>query len=207
MKRSGLFLIFSFLFLFPALSQGYSGKDWFVGAGMKGNVYINDESAKNSEVWKEPTLAGELFVGKWFSSRVGGRVLFEGGGLHHYFVHIEEGVNQNYVGGRLDLLINATNFFRDYSPKSFYNLVPYVGLGSVHVFNATNRPDELDSSSSFLFGGGLMNTFRLSRNFSVYINLGMNLVDAALDGSVVDNNPFNGIASATIGLVINFGGN
>jgi len=217
MKKLNLFLVFSLFILFSANAQKTSeisdGKNVFIGAGVQGDVYVNNNAVKDINVWKTPSLAGNLFIGKWFSHKVGARVFFEGGTLHPFFQERKIMVDQKYVAGRVDLMLDFTNLFRSYSPDRFYSLIPYVGVGGEYSFNALYRPDNADGSTSYLFGGGLLNTFRLSNHVSAFINLGLNVVDAKSDGYKGKNpklfgtpNYFDGVAAGSVGLIYNFTG-
>ena len=178
-------------------------KNFFLGVGVKGDVYVNDNGAHDIEVWKKPTLAGNIFMGKWFSHYFGSRIVLEGGQLNPYFQKRTVTEEEYYFLARLDLLFDFTNGLRSYSPDSFYSLIPYIGIGGEHSFNAKDRPDKAYNSSSFLFGVGLYNTFRLSDKLSAYLNVGLDLVNANSDGWGNVKN-INGIAGASIGAVINF---
>ena len=178
-------------------------KNFFLGVGVIGDVYVNDNGAHDFGVWKKPTLAGNVFVGKWFNQYLGSRIVLEGGKLNPYFKKMAWKETESYVLGRLDLLFDLTNCFRSYDPDRFYNLMPYIGIGGEYAFNATRRPDGADHSSSFLFGAGLWNTFRLSEKFSAYLNLGIDFVNANADG-YKKVKKFNGIAAGSIGVIYNF---
>lgn len=214
MKKLSLFLAFSFIFLFFVSAQEnnqqnkeekeYSNKKFFLGLGAKGNVFVNDNARDDFEVWKKPSFSGNLFLGKWFSDKWGARISLEGGKLTPYFQERTWKEKESYFLGRVDLLFNLTNCFREYEPDQFYNLSPYVGIGGAHAFNAVKRPDNAKKSSSFVFAGGLLNTFRVADNFSIYLNLGLDVVDAKLDG-YKGKKKFNGIAAGTIGLIYTFG--
>lgn len=221
MKKVGLFLVFSFLFLFSISAQenqktsseeydNSSGKNFFIGAGVQGSVYINDDAGHHIGVWKKPSLDGNLFVGKWFSHKVGARIFAEGGALHPFFQNSSWMEHEDYVIGRADFMLNLTNCFRSYSPHRFYNLVPYVGIGGGYAFSADNRPDRKDNSGSLVGAGGLLNTFRLSDHVAAFINLQLDVVNANFDGWKhsdygVSGKEFNGIASGSVGLIYNFG--
>ena len=222
MKKLSVLLTFCFVFLFSITALGQietslsdessDGKNVFIGAGVQGNVYVNNNAIKEIEVWKMPSLAGNLFVGKWFSHKIGARVFFEGGTLHPFFESRKLMVDEKYVAGRLDFMLNVTNLFRSYSSDRTYNLIPYVGVGGEYVFNALKRPDKADNSTSYLFGGGLLNTFRLSDQWSAFLNLGLNVVDAKEDGHKGANpkffgtpNYFDGTVAGSVGLIYNFG--
>ena len=214
MKKVGLFFIFSFLFSFSSFTQEDNSvrKNVFLGLGGQGNVYTNND-AHDFETWTKPSLGGNLFLGKWFSSKVGGRIFIEGGSLHPFFHDRKVMVHEKYGIGRLDFLLNLTNLFREYKPDRFYNLVPYVGIGGGYTFNAVNRPDNKKDFTSLAVGAGLLNTFRLSDVVSIYLNLGINGVDAKFDGykgknpnvNLVKEDKFNFISSGALGLIFNFG--
>jgi len=187
------------------------GKHFFMGAGVRANVYLNDNARTSFHVWEMPSLGGDLYFGKWFSSKVGSRIIFSGGSLHPFFQDEVRMEHEKYVSGRLDLLLNLTNCFRTYSPKRFYNFVPNIGIGASHAFNIRNRPfhnlhpeqQNVKSFTSLMFGGGLLNTFRISDKVAAYLDLKLNLVDAQYDGWKEDEK-FNGIYSASVGIVYNF---
>ena len=233
MEKRILLLVLNFVFLFSVSAQNNQGtttsenaeskpaknqkdsekkdsesndderKNFFLGVGVKGNVYVNRNGKDDSEVWKKPTFGADVFVGKWFNQYLGGRIVLEAGKLTPYFQKMKWKEEENYFLGRLDVMFDLTNCLRKYSSDNFYNLIPYAGIGFASAFNAKNRPDKVESSSSFLFGGGLLNTFRLSDKLSATLNLGLDVVDAKFDGWKGDKK-FNGITSASIGVIYDF---
>ena len=235
MKKFSLLLTFSLAFLFSVIAQENvrvvssdtiqkenDGKNWFLGAGAQGNVYANHNFRVDSKVWEKPSLAGNLFVGKWLSHKVGLRLLGEYGTLHPFFQKsksMDWMVDERYALGRLDLMVNVTNLFRHYSPDRFYNLIAYVGPGYGESFGSNNRPDDKSGSSTFLGGAGLLNTFRLSNHVALFVNIGGNITDAKFDGwkagdgnkqpssgvTLKDDSKLNGFANGAIGLIYNFG--
>ena len=231
MKKLSLLLTFSLAILFSVKAQENSnsvfidtdqendGKNWFLGAGVRGNVWVNNNAKDDIKVWEKPSLGGEVFLGKWFSHKVGARLFVDGGTLHPFFKERTWMEDEKYIAGRVDFLLNFTNLFRSFSPNRFYNLIPYVGIGGANSFNADyirqeQGMDKKKGSSSFMFGGGLWNTFRLSDHFDLYVNLGLDVLNANFDGWKdkdptyslgKSSNQFDGLASASIGLVYNFG--
>jgi len=224
MKRLSLLLVFSFMLLFSAIAQDNAGivnpdgKNWFIGAGVRGNVWVNENGHKYLKVWEKPSLGGELFVGKWFSHKVGARLFVDGGTLHPFFtanrVPLALMEDQKYLAGRVDFMLNFTNLFRSWKPDRFYNLIPYIGPGYAHTLSTSanslyyNRVD-----NSIMVGAGLLNTFRLSSHVNLYANLGLDVMDAGFDGWKEPSgaklfkapSKYNGIASGSIGLIYNFG--
>ena len=213
MKNALLVFVFSFFSVLSISAQGRQGsyydvgrKSYFFGFGVKGNVYVNQYSVQDIEVWKNPAFGANVFVGNWFSRYMGARLLFEGGKVKPYFQERTIMVDENYVLSRFDLLYDLTNRICGCMYDRFYNVIPYAGVSGAYVFKAENRPDNARKSTSLFFGVGLLNTFRMSSNLSAYLNLGLDLVDSKFDGSRSDRSDrkLNGIASATIGLKIDF---
>ena len=211
MKNVAMVFGFSFYLVFSVSAQGYqevsyyndaARKDFFLGFGFKGNVYLNNSTSEPA-IWKSPTLGVNIFAGHWFSRYFGGRLLFEGGKLTPYFQKKTIKVEENYVLSRLDLLVDMTSTIYGYSRDRVYSCIPYAGVSGAYVFNAENRPDKADRSTSFFFGVGLLNSFRMSNNLSTYLNFGLDIVGANMDG-YKDVRRLNGIASASVGLVVDF---
>ena len=211
MKNVALVFGFSFYLVFSLSAQGnqeisyyndVARKEFFLGFGFKGNVYLNN-SGSDIEIWKKPTLGLNIFAGHWFSSYFGGRLLFEGGRLSPYFQERTIKVEEKYVLSRLDLLIDMTSSVFGYSRDRVYSCIPYMGVSGAYVYDAENRPDKAERSTSFFFGVGLLNSFRMSNNLSTYINFGLDLVGANMDG-YQEVRKLNGIASASIGLIVDF---
>jgi len=223
MKKLSLLLVFSVVFLFSAVAQenkdtsssGTSdGKNWFIGAGVRGNVWVNDNASTLIRVFEKPSLGGEAFVGKWFSNVVGLRLFVDGGTAHPFFypqpqltmTHMED---IKYLSGRLDFMLNFTNLFRSNKTDRFYNLIPYIGPGYFHTLSSSNMVGN-PKDNSIVVGVGLLNTFRLSKHLNLYANLGFDAMDAAIDGSHGDKffkspSKYDGLFAGSLGLVYNFG--
>ena len=226
MKKLSLFLVFSFVFLLSAVAQDNSGSNGlFGGIGIKGNVYLNEAAnikanfSDNIKTFEKPSIAGDLFFGKWFSDKVGGRVYVEGGQLKLYGskagIATSDHVDATYLLGRVDFMLKLLNFFRPYSSEHFYELVPYVGVGYTSALgdfkSGSVALKNLDNKGSFVGAGGLLNTFRVADKISVFLDLSVNVFDTKFDGyknekatnSIKKN--FNGIAGASVGVIYNFG--
>jgi len=212
MKKGCLMLAFSFAllaslaaqsYLKPYTTDDYSEKGYFIGVGLKTNVFVNDNAIHDINVWKNPSLGGHIFAGKWFNPKWGTRILFEGGTLHPYFQSMNMKVEQKYVLGRLDFLLNLTSLL---APDNYhvYNLIPYAGVSGAYAYKAVNRPDKVTNFTTFMFGCGLSNSIDFSRSISGYLDLGMDFVDADFDGYKSDNRKLNVIASLSIGIMVNF---
>jgi outer membrane protein OmpA-like peptidoglycan-associated protein len=208
MKKVGLLLVFGLAIVSSSFSQntkafanGGFWDNWFIGAGAKGNVYINGHTA-DAELMSTPTLGGELYFGKWFTPVFGGRLTLEGGALHPFYTDDVIMGHQEYASGHLDLLFNATNFFCSYNPTRFYNFIPYLGIGYSHGFLDDWKKWE---NNSITFAGGILNTFRLSEKIGLYLDIRGLAVDDQFDGRVSGDFNWDGIASASLGLTYKFG--
>ena len=210
MKKIGVFLVFSLAFLFSISAQDNTApKNWFLGIGVNGNVYLNNVW-KKSDVWTKPSIGGELFVGKWFSSKVGARLALQGGAATPWFEKTDGSLykeNEVYALGRLELMVNLTNLFKPYSQDRFFNLIPHIGVGGFYV-NAQNnlfKDYTKDTYMSYAITGGLMGTFRLSCATALYIDLKGDIVDTKFDGDRNASKLLNGLFSPSVGLMVNLG--
>ena len=241
MKKVSVFLAFCFVFLGSMVAQNNTtttsttkdadatvkkvvtetpsdkiseGKNWFLGAGVRGNVWINDDGSELIKVWEKPALGGEAFVGKWLSHAVGLRLFVNGGTIHPFFgrngtENMDWMEDVKYISGRFDFMLNLTNLFRSNKEDRFYNLIPYIGPGYIHSLSATNYAPLTRKDNSFVVGGGLLNTFRLSHHVDLYVNVGTDLMNASLDGSPSGyflKTKYNGLFSGALGLIYKFGG-
>ena len=178
-------------------------KNFFLGVGVKGNIFMNGNTLHDSRVLGHPALGGNVFAGKWFNNYFGTRVVLEYGKLKPTFQKSTLIVVENYALSRLDLMLDLTSCFPTYTPNRIYYLMTYIGAGGAYAFNAKNRPDGTDHSSSIVFGGGFCNSFKLSDNLSVYLNTGLDLVDTGFEG-YKEKKSFKGFASLSIGVIYNF---
>ncbi|NDW09295.1 OmpA family protein [Dysgonomonas sp. 520] len=216
MKKVGLLLFLSLAIFSMSAQDAPSGKtafvqngfwsNWFIGAGAKGNVYVNG-AFKNADLLSTPSLGGEFFVGKWFSPVFGARLTVEGGGLHPFYDGYPDKKDvtmghQEYLAGHVDAMVNLTNFFCGYKPGRFYNFIPYAGIGVGHGFK--NEWKKWDNNSIF-FSAGLMNTFRLSNRFSFFLTIGGSIVDDQFDGNEGGDWNWEGLAQGTAGFTVNLG--
>jgi outer membrane protein OmpA-like peptidoglycan-associated protein len=162
------------------------------------------------------SLAGDLFFGKWFSHKVGARLYVDGGSIHSFYTNRKVMIDQEYLSGRLDLMLNLTNLLRSYSPDRFYNMIPYAGAGALHAFNGkevqmqkiTRLGGKSIAETCLIFGGGLLNTFRLSNKVSLFLDLSAHAlnIDTKIDVNG-ENGPggLEGLVAGSVGLVFNFG--
>lgn len=116
-------------------------------------------------------------------------------------------------GSYLDLFALAhadvLNIFGGYKPNRFYDLDAYAGGGVIFGFCEPHNVHDVS------FNAGLMNTFRLTEQLRLLLNIRGALIGDAFDGeSYLDensdkgwlaNHKFDGIFGATLGLTWNIG--
>lgn len=176
-------------------SQGYtfnSFKDnWFISAEGGLNYYLKHNNSERKFMDRFSPNAG-LWVGKWFSPIVGLRAGFsftsikglekgEGAGWYGTF----EGYNKykaNEFGAQLGALLNVTNWWCGYRPGRCYNGIVYAGVGYnyqyVPKYVAGGRRDGWERYDNLLTGNvGLINSFSLSKNFAIYLDLRAQLMN------------------------------
>ena len=104
---------------------------------------------------------------------------------------------------------NLMNIFGGFKPDRFFVIDAYAGGGA--VFGFADSGTVADAT----FNAGLMNTFRLSDQVSLLLNLRGALIGDAFDGEVYTGEPtkahwlanhkFDGMFGATLGLTCNLG--
>lgn len=179
-----------------------TGDNWFVGAGIGGSLFFSDHS-NNASLGSLATFQGSAFIGKWYNPFIGGRLSVGTGVLHAFNEGATEMRHMRQINAHVDAMFNATNFFLNYDTDRTYNLIPYLGVGYAHSFqNGWNRW----KNNTFMFSGGLLNTFKLSDKFSAYAEIGGILVDDMFGGEEGGKWNWELIATGTVGIVFNFGG-
>ena len=104
---------------------------------------------------------------------------------------------------------DVLNIFGGYKPNRFYDLDAYAGGGVIFGFCEPHNVHDVS------FNAGLMNTFRLTEQLRLLLNIRGALIGDAFDGeSYLDensnrgwlaNHKFDGIFGATLGLTWNIG--
>ena len=117
------------------------------------------------------------------------------------------------TGSYLDVFalahVNLMNMFGGYKPNRFYEIDAFAGGGAIFGFSKSgNAPD-------VSFNAGLINTFRLTEQLRLMLNIRGGLVGDAFDGESYISEPtekhwalnhkYDGIIGATLGLSYNIG--
>ena len=138
------------------------------------------------------TFSGLAYVGKWYTPGMGMRLAYNGVKYQGYTD------KQDYMNLHIDALMNVTNMLMGYNSERVYNLIPYIGMGAVRVFDL--------NSYSFGFNAGLINTFRLSDSWALNLEMGALFAQKDMDGVTGPKRAFDDVFSLTAGVTYNIGG-
>ena len=165
--------------------------NWFISVNAGAQFsYLYPES---SQKFKDRiTFSGLAYVGKWFDPSIGMRLAYNG-----YDFKGHDG-KLNYMNLHMDAMMNVTNMVMGYDSERCYNVIPYVGMGAVRVFN--------HNSYSFGFNAGILNTFRLNDSWKLNLEMGALFADKDMDGVTGPKRAFDDIFTFTAGVTYTIGG-
>lgn len=165
--------------------------NWFISVNAGAQFsYLYPESSQ--EFKDRISLSGQAYVGKWFTPGMGMRLAYNGYDFKGHHGKL------NYMNLHVDALMNVTNMVMGYDSERFYNMIPYVGMGAVRVFDLNNY--------SFGFNAGLLNTFRINDFWKLNLEMGALLADKQMDGLTGSKRAFDDIFSLTAGVTYTIGG-
>lgn len=165
--------------------------NWFISVNAGAQFsYLYPESSQ--EFKDRISLSGQAYVGKWFTPGMGMRLAYNGYDFKGHHGKL------NYMNLHVDALMNVTNMLMGYDSERFYNMIPYVGMGAVRVFDLNNY--------SFGFNAGLLNTFRINDSWKLNLEMGALLADKQMDGLTGPKRAFDDIFSLTAGVTYTIGG-
>ena len=163
--------------------------NWFLSVGDGANlVWAVDRSGLHDA--GRVRNAGEISVGKWFAPEAGARLGYQG-------MTVDE---RGFAYVHADFLWNLTNTLSGYRAGRLWNLIPYLHMGGLYEYDPDTRLDRINTE--YAGGAGLLNTFRLHDNVSLYADLRAHLltVDASRLESTHDL-----AATALLGVTYHFG--
>lgn len=205
-------------------SQGYlfnSFKDnWFITAEGGAGVYFS-HGDKERPLRDRFSPAAGLYVGKWFSPIIalrGGVHWLQCKGLSDIVTDntmVDEPLHHgkyeqkfSELGLAFDAMINLTNWWCGYKPGRVYNCVAYVGAGGMFTF-ARDYSDGTRGSWGYAhdnvltFRAGLINSFRVSEQVALSLDLRWNGLDNHADEAVMANRTAHDV-QAYLGVTYNF---
>lgn len=188
--------------------------NWFMSLAGGTNMYFGSGSKDASFVdalgWQ-----GQLAIGKWNSPKWGARLAINVGQHEHYMTN-DNYTTDAFVHPHLDLMWNVTNAAVGYKADRVYNFIPYIGVGYIYGmdkdFKKVNPDGDLfkDQNQSLTWNLGIINDFRLSNNFSIFVELAATTLQGSY-GRTYSQNPVGDydwdiIGQALVGVKFGLGG-
>lgn len=166
--------------------------NWFVSlnAGAQFSYLYPEGSHKFKD---RVTFSGLLYIGKWFTPGIGMRFAYNGMKFQGHASKLD------YMNLHTDVMMNVTNMLMGYNPERCYNMIPYMGMGAVRVFDLNNY--------SFAFNAGILNTFRINDSWALNLEMGAMFAQKDMDGFIGSKRAFDDIFTLTAGVTYNIGGN
>lgn len=163
--------------------------NWFITAEGGANVlFSHSDSERAFKDRFSPQAA--LYIGKWFTPTIGARLgatwvttkgLADTPNCSHYLGEMVKGkyYKQRFqsLGPAADLMVNLTNWWCGYKPDRVYTATAYVGFGFFWnlgpKYDAQGKRDGWENIHDRCFAGraGLINNFRLSKRFNLFLDL------------------------------------
>ncbi len=208
-------------------SQGYLfnkfSSNWFLQA--EGGVAVAGHTAHDGDrkFGDRFTPAAKLYIGKWFSPILGGRIGGEftsvkGVAADRWMMgarpwepmvdgkYYKDKVN--YFGASFDVMLSLTNWWCGYKPNRVYNAYIYAGAGLYWAMDKQLKDGKVDEYSwqyandkVIMMRAGLAQDFNITRHFA----LGLDLRATAMDNHVENNKGMTLIAEALISATFKFG--
>ena len=208
-------------------TQGYlfnRFKDnWFITAEGGANIYFSRYDKARS-AWDRFAPAAGLYVGKWFSPiiglRAGGHFMANKGLSSVETIDCRPNMINGYYNQKFnefgiaaDAMINLTNWWCGYHPGRVYNATLYAGGGFYWTY--AHRYNELSNGTYEDLGWkktndrvaalrvGLINSFRVSEQVQLSLDIRYSLIDCHQDMPGFQNNKAHDLG-AYIGVTYNF---
>lgn len=183
--------------------------NWFVSVGGEFNAaYTSQEESGlcgNPFSSNRGTFGFDVAVGKWFTPGIGLRTKFQG--LWSKQVNTDNDHHAySYWNIHEDVMFNLSNLFCGYNEKRVWNFIPYVGLGAGRNMSGDNY--------DITYNAGLLNNFRVSKHFSLFLDIYATAIEGSFDGYKGDvwssyakgrSRHWDKMVGAAIGLTYNLG--
>ncbi len=206
-------------------NQGYlmnRFKDnWFITA--QGGVNVNFSKFDKVRALKDRFAPNASFYfGKWFSPIIGGRLgvdwmKMKGMGTADAYgwlpnEHMTDGyykTSEMALGPTFDVMINLTNWWCGYKPNRVYNFIVYGGAGGYwmyeHRLNKDGNTDGwADHDKVLTLRAGIINSFNLSKQVQLSLDLRASAYDGTIDNAVNPGNHTYLDVQAYLGLTYLF---
>ena len=188
--------------------------NWFMSLAGGTNMYFGSGS-KDQDFVDALGWQGQLAVGKWNSPKWGARLAINVGQQEHYNTG-DNYMTDSFVHPHLDLMWNVTNAAVGYRADRVYNFIPYFGVGYIYGmdkdFKKVNPDGDLfkDQNQGLTWNLGIINDFRLSNNFSIFVELAATTVQGSFGRTYSDipvgDYDWDVIGQALVGVKFGLGG-
>lgn len=181
----------------------------FVSAGVGPQVLFSDHD-RQLDFGDRISPALDIAVGKWFKPWVGVRLMYSGvqmrgatrwGAAHSTGEEVPgwgAGLHKQKFGSyhvHADALFNLTNVFLGYDENRVWNGSMYAGIG---VMGTAEAPTSACVAGDF----GVLNTFRVAKDWDVNLDLRGTLTQDKFDGE--EGGRIDGVLGLTVGVTYRF---
>lgn len=174
------------------------GSNWFLGinggVNLYNGVYMNGES-----VLDHVSPAVQVYFGKWHTPGFGWRVAYNGLCIKAY----EDAAKKAFVNLHFDALFNISNLIWGYNEERIWNFIPYVGAGYA-ARTQYNSSSFSDMTGSLAINAGIMNTFRLAKNWAINLEVGATFLRNGFSGATNYRNGYDMMFTALAGITYKF---
>lgn len=155
--------------------------NWYFSLGADFNAaYTSQENYSNKNPFSSDrgAMGFDLSLGKWFTPSIGLRTNFEIGWAKRV---VSNEIHHSYKHWNLheDVTFNLSNMLFGYNEMRVWNFIPYIGIGVGR--NWTN------SNYDITYNVGLLNNFRLSSHFSLFVDVYANAKEGSFDAASDDD--------------------
>ncbi|MBN9384088.1 MAG: OmpA family protein [Chitinophagaceae bacterium] len=190
--------------------------NWFVSAGAGGQVFFGNEDDLKP-LGKRITATYEGAVGKWIHPVFGLRAKLGGGVVKGYSTGKLPSIGHSLIVGNPDadgiytqrwhhlyiegdVLVDLGNAIGGYKQDRLYSPIVFIGAGAAFV---QNQPKH-DGDRSAMFTFGVINKFRLTKQFDANLEIKNAMVDHTYDREESQKN-YESFLAVTAGITYHFG--
>jgi len=184
--------------------------NWFVSADLAYSAFYSNEEkgrgfASSPFEGFRSGLGLSVAVGKWFTPGIGLRTKINGVTGKNVISEDSKTNELKYWNAQEQVLFNLSNLFCGYNESRKWNLIPYFGTGVMRNCTVNDY--------AHVYSIGLLNTWKLSRNLAVNVDLGFNLSDDDITNAAATNHAEYATSiptadryfSAEVGITYNLG--
>ncbi|MBQ7634454.1 MAG: OmpA family protein [Bacteroidaceae bacterium] len=151
--------------------------NWFVQAGFSAHMTFSSQEASDMDFFKikeRGQIGASLAVGKWFTPGIGLRTKAR---VYRDKAVFTEDIHPSFSYWQVteDVMFNLSNLLCGYNETRVWNFIPYVGIGVNKMMTFGGKDYDL------VYNGGLLNTFRLSKRFSVFLDIYAQATEGSFD--------------------------